>query len=228
MYHHVGKAGDESSGSFFIDEETFAQQLDVITKNYHPITLSELEDCYMNKKEIPRNAVLLTFDDGYLDNYTYAYPLVLRKRVPITIFLSTSEVGTAENILTWEQVKEMYDSKLVEFSSHGANHKRLRKCSDADVVFELTNSKEILEGMVGKPVRSFCYPYGAFDKRVRRLMFKAGYIMDFGTRKGINSWPWKCRRPLLRAHVMRNDTVKDFQRQLVTGYKKGIRTWLCR
>jgi peptidoglycan/xylan/chitin deacetylase (PgdA/CDA1 family) len=116
----------------------------------------------------------------------------------------------------------------VEFSSHGAHHKRLRKCGDKDVLFELTNSKEVLEKMLEKPVKSFCYPYGAFDKRVRRLVFKAGYIIDFGTRKGINSWPWKSRRPLLRAHVMRNDTIKDFQRQLVAGYKKGIITWLFR
>jgi peptidoglycan/xylan/chitin deacetylase (PgdA/CDA1 family) len=227
MYHHVGSTDDKSSGSFFIDEATFAQQLDLLTGKYHPITLSELEDCYVNKKEIPRNAVLLTFDDGYADNYKYAYPLVLKKGVPITIFLSTGEVG-AENMLTWEQVEEMRGSKLVEFASHGVNHKRLRKCDDEDILFELTNSKEILERMMGKPMKSFCYPYGAFDKRVRRLVFKAGYIMDFGTRKGVNSWPWKSRRPLLRAHVMRNDVVKDFQRQLVTGYKKGIITWLFR
>jgi peptidoglycan/xylan/chitin deacetylase (PgdA/CDA1 family) len=228
MYHHIGEKNDESSGPFFIDDETFAQQLDLLTKKYHPITLSELEDCYVNKKEIPRNAVLLTFDDGYSDNYTYAYPLLLKKKVPATIFLNTDKVGTEKDILTWEQVKEMYESKLVEFASHGVDHKRLRKYSNEDVLFELTKSKEVLEKMLGKPVKSFCYPYGAFDKRVRRLVFKAGYIMDFGTRKGINLWPWKSRRPLLRAHVMRNDNVKDFQCQLITGYKKGIITWLCR
>jgi peptidoglycan/xylan/chitin deacetylase (PgdA/CDA1 family) len=227
MYHHVGRAEDESSGSFFIDEATFAQQLDLLTDKYHPISLSELEDCYINKKEIPRHAVLLTFDDGYADNYKYAYPLALKKGVPITIFLSTGEIG-AENRLTWEQVKEMHESKWVEFASHGVNHKRLRKCGDEDVLFELKNSKEVLERMTGVPVRSFCYPYGAFDKRVRRLVFEAGYIMDFGTRKGVNSWPWKNRRPLLRAHVMRNDAVEDFRRQLATGYKKGIITWLSR
>ena len=228
MYHHVGSADDESSGPFFINEETFAQQLDLLLQKYHPVTLSELEDCYANKKELPRNAVLLTFDDGYLDNYTYAYPLVLKKRVPVTIFLSTGEIGMADNMLNWEQVKAMHESQWVEFASHGVNHKRLRHCNDDDVLFELTNSKEALEKMTGKPVRSFCYPYGAFDKRVRRLVFKAGYIMDFGTRKGINLWPWKGRRPLLRAHVKRNDNVKDFRRQLVTGYKKGVITWLCR
>jgi peptidoglycan/xylan/chitin deacetylase (PgdA/CDA1 family) len=227
MYHHVGRADEESSGLFFIDEATFAQQLDVITKKYHPLKLSELEDCYVHKKDIPRDAVLLTFDDGYADNYHYAYPLVLKAGVPITVFLSTGEVG-AEHMLTWEQVKEMHGSKLVEFASHGVNHKRLRKCDDADVLFELTHSKEMLERMTGASVKSFCYPYGAFDKRVRRLMFKAGYVMDFGTRKGVNSWPWKNRRPLLRAHVMRNDGVRDFRRQLATGYKKGIITWLCR
>jgi peptidoglycan/xylan/chitin deacetylase (PgdA/CDA1 family) len=226
MYHHVGKPDDESSGSFFIDDKTFARQLDVITGKYHPIAISELEDCYVYKKEIHRNAVLLTFDDGYSDNYHYAYPLLQEKKVPVTIFLSTGQVGTAGNMLTWEQVKEMHESKLVEFASHGVNHKRLRKCSDEDVLFELTNSKEALEKMMGKTVKSFCYPYGAFDKRVRRLVFEAGYIMDFGTRKGINSWPWKNHRPLLRAHVMRNDTIKDFHRQLVAGYKKGIITWL--
>jgi peptidoglycan/xylan/chitin deacetylase (PgdA/CDA1 family) len=226
MYHHVGRADDTDSGSFFTDCETFAQQLDLIVEKYYPVTLSELEDCYVNGKEMPRNAVLLTFDDGYSDNYTYAYPLLLKKKVPATVFLSTGHTGVAKNMLTWAQVKEMHESRWIEFASHGVNHKRLRMCNDEDILFELAKSKEVLEKALGKPVNSFCYPYGAFDKRVRRLVFKAGYIMDFGTRKGINSWPWKSRRPLLRAHVMRNDSIKDFRRQLATGYKKGIITLL--
>jgi peptidoglycan/xylan/chitin deacetylase (PgdA/CDA1 family) len=227
MYHHIGHEDDtDNKETFFVNIETFAQQLDLLAKNYHVMSLAEVEDHYINNMKLPKGAVLLTFDDGYLNNYTYAYPLVQEKKLPITIFLTTGEISAKREMLTWKQVAEMKQSNLVSFASHGVNHTRLRKLSDEDVLFELTESKTELEEQLGQPVRSFCYPYGAFDSRVRELVFQAGYIMDFGTRKGITHWPWNAKRPLKRAHVMRGENIFDFQNQLNTGWKKGIMNWL--
>jgi peptidoglycan/xylan/chitin deacetylase (PgdA/CDA1 family) len=229
MYHHIGKSEDESCGSFFVSDELFARQIDLLlAEGYHPVSLSEVEDSYISKKKLPERSVLLTFDDGYLNNYTYAYPMILEKKIPITIFLTTGEIGTKDGMLSWDQVQEMYRSSLVDFSSHGVNHQRLRRLGDQEALSELTVSKTQMEGQLKKTVRSFCYPYGSFDQRTRKLVFQAGYLMDFGTRKGVNHWPWKGNRPLLRAHVMRTDQLKHFRNQLATGYKNGPATWIFR
>lgn len=220
MYHQIEEKEKNSDENFLTYTNTFALQLDLIKeKGYHPVTLSEVETCYINKTKLPHHSVLLTFDDGYKNNYTDAYPLILEKKIPIVIFVSTGEISVKENMLTWEQVEEMKNSGLVEFSSHGVNHKRLRKCSDEEIRFELTESKKTLENRLKQEIKSFCYPYGAFDSRVRKLVYETGYIMDFGTRKGINPWPWKGNRPLLRAHVMRGESLQDFESQLKTGRK---------
>lgn len=225
MYHHIGKPDDDIQSNYFVDVETFSRQLDMISASCHPLTLAALEECYLLKKPLPERPVLLTFDDGYKNNYTYAYPLAQAKKVPFTVFVSTGEIGRNEYMLTWAQIKEMRDSGWVSFASHGVNHQALRKLTDEDISRELLDSKAALEQQLGLQVRSFCYPYGAFDGRVRSLVLKSGYTIDFGTRKGINSWPWNGACPLRRAHIMRSDDIEDFRRQLHTGYKKGFITW---
>lgn len=229
MYHHVGPVIDPKQEKFFIDTDMFSAHLDLIKeKGFTPVSLSEVEDAFESKQKLPRRAVLITLDDGWADNYTNAYPILKEKKVPATIFLSTAQVGFEKDILDWDQIKEMHASGFVEFSSHGANHKRLRNLSDEEVLSELTDSKALLEEIFEKPVKSFCYPFGAFDSRVRRLVRQAGYTMDYGTRKGLNSWPWKGNRPLLRAHILNNESLKDYHHQLISGYKNSILNLLSR
>ncbi|MCD7971384.1 MAG: polysaccharide deacetylase family protein [Candidatus Azobacteroides sp.] len=220
MYHHIGNKYDEKSGGFFVLSNMFEKQLDLLVREgFYPISLSEVEDCFINKKKIPSRSVLLTFDDGYANNYEFAYPLAKKKNIPIAIFVNTGEISQKPEMLTWEQIKEMQKSGVVDISSHGMFHKRLRRLSDEEALYELTESKSMIEKETGKVVQSFCYPFGAFDKRVRKLVFEAGYKMDFGTRKGINHWPWNSARPLLRAHIMHGESMEDFPCQLKTGYK---------
>lgn len=227
MYHQVEEREKGGHENFLTYEDTFAGQLRLIKeKGYHPVSLSEVEDSYINRTKLPPRSVLLTFDDGYENNYSKAYPLLLKEKIPAVIFLSAGEIGVKEDMLTWEQVEDMRKSGLVEFSSHGFSHKRLRRCSDEEIRFELQESKRILEERLNGEVKSFCYPYGAFDKRVRKWVYETGYTLDFGTRKGINSWARSNRRPLLRAHAMRGESLKDFENQLRTGHKNGILTWL--
>lgn len=220
MYHHVGPVTDENERKFFISPDMFARQLRLIKeRGFHPLTLEEVEEAFLNETEIPEKSVLITLDDGWLDNYQYAYPIAQENGVPITIFLSTALTGCDPQLLSWEQVREMRESGLVSFASHGANHKRLRDLSDEDITAELAQSKRTLEEFFGRPVVSFCYPFGAFDSRVRPQVFKAGYKLDYGTRKGQNRWPWKGNRPLLRAHVLNDESLADFYNEIAKGRK---------
>ncbi|WP_428898292.1 Peptidoglycan/xylan/chitin deacetylase [Parelusimicrobium proximum] len=216
MYHHVG---DKEDG-FFIPADMFERQILLIKeKGFNIVSLSQVEQAHAGGASLPAKPVLITFDDGWQDNYTNAYPVLKKHNVPAVIFLSADQIGH-EDMLSELQIKEMHSSGTLEFASHGANHKRLRSLTDAEIEYETAGSKKKLEDLLGVEVKSFCYPFGAFDKRVRNIVFKAGYTLDFGTRKGISPWPWKGGAPIKRAHIMRGETLDDFYLQLKLGRYK--------
>lgn len=220
MYHHIGPEDGIDSARYYITPEVFARQMSFLLENgYHPLSLREVEDAFAQKKKLPDKPVLITMDDGWLDNYLYAFPILKEKNIPATIFITPGLIGTGKNLFSWEQMAGMHASGLVQFASHSHTHKRLRRLSDEEILFELRESKKSLELFYGQPVKSFCYPFGAFDRRVRRLVFETGYTLDFGTRKGISPWPWKGNRPLLRAHVMGGESLGDFANELMYGSK---------
>ncbi len=223
MYHHIGPVTDEKEHLFFIDKNTFAKQLDFIKeKGFHPVSLKEVESAYAKRQKLPKRAVLITLDDGWADNYTDGFAIIKEKKIPVVIFVSTGLVEKDPQILTWNQISEMHSSGLVEFASHGVSHQMLRRFNNDEAFRELSESKKMLEERLNIEVKSFCYPFGSFDKRIRNLMFEAGYTMDYGTRKGINCWPWNARKPLQRAHVWAGEDLKTFYRELKTGYKKSF------
>lgn len=220
MYHHIGPVTDEKEREYFISAEMFEKQIKLIKeKGYQALKLEEVEEAYIQQKDLPEKSVLITLDDGWLDNYTYAFPLAKKYNIPIAIFLSSALIGLDSELLAWEQAQEMYDSGLVSFSSHGAHHRRLRDLSDEEVLSELNDSKKTLEEFFSTSIHSFCYPFGACDRRVRKLFKQTDYKLDFGTRKGVNRWPWSGQKPLLRAHVFNDETLEDFENELRKGRK---------
>ncbi|MGB2579854.1 peptidoglycan/xylan/chitin deacetylase (PgdA/CDA1 family) [Elusimicrobium simillimum] len=220
MYHHFGPVTITQEEPFFIDENFFETQLKyILSKGYTPISFETAEHAFINKTALPKKSILITFDDGWQDNYTHAYPVLKKLNIKANIFLNTAQIGIKDSMLTWEQAAEMAASGLVSFASHGMNHLRLRSLSDAEVLYELTESKKLIEERLGKPCLSFCYPFGSADKRVRSLVLKAGYIMDYGTRRGISFWPWKGSAPIKRIHVMRGENLNALNLQLVFGCK---------
>ena len=113
----------------------------------------------------------------------------------------------------------MKQSGLVSFGSHTCSHRRLRSLSDEEIEQEVIKSKHVLEEKLHTPVYSFCYPFGAggFDKRVRPLILKAGYLLDFSTQKGVNPWPWKGKSSLRRAFPRGGENLWEYHLQLTRG-----------
>ena len=127
MYH--GLIDDTSKqNKYFIDPKYFEQDLEYLTQNgYHTIFASDLINCFEKGIPLPENPVMLTFDDGYYNNYTFAYPLLKKyncKAVisPIGISADEAEQDTRQNPAysqcKWSQLREMQDSGLVEIQNH--------------------------------------------------------------------------------------------------------------
>jgi len=111
LYHHVDK-------DFNVTPDLFEDHLKILKKNkMNTITVEQLLN-----NPIPYKSALITLDDGYRDNYTIVFPLLKKYNMRATIFLNTAYIGIDKNYMNWEQIKEMYESKLVNFQCHSHRH----------------------------------------------------------------------------------------------------------
>jgi len=168
---------------FDTTSDTFAGQLAAIAKGrFTVIPLSRLRDHLVSGAPIPQKSLVLTFDDNGQGIYQNAYPLLRKYRFSATLFVHTNYVGktTSKHHSTWDQLREMERSGLIEVQSLTANHPPdLTKLSDADVVHEFRLSAFSLERRLGRPVYAVVYPYDVYDERVARLAAQSGYTLGF-------------------------------------------------
>jgi peptidoglycan/xylan/chitin deacetylase (PgdA/CDA1 family) len=192
-YHKIDEpTADIKLRGAFTSPKNFARQMSYLKKcNFEFYTASELIDFYRQHGAFPRRAVTLTFDDGWKDNYTNAFPIMKKLKIRATIFLVPSCIGrtTAKVVadgegerphLASEDILEMSEYGI-EFGSHTLNHKLLHKASDAEVEFEVTESKKEIENLLGKPCRVFAYPAGFYTDAARNAVKRAGYVAAFST-----------------------------------------------
>lgn len=186
MYHSINP--DRQNGSLLVvTPENFRRQMDFLKKHrYNVISLEEAGRFIKNKKRPPARTIAITFDDGYQDNYTYAFPILKEYNFPATIFIVVNEVGNPpQKRLGWEEIKLMQDSGLITFGSHTANHPNLAGVSSPETMRdEIQGSKKILEEKLGRKVESFCYPGGRFTKAARQAAIDAGFKLAVATNPG--------------------------------------------
>lgn len=175
MYHSVGPK--VAKGNLLtVSTDTFEKQMSFLKRHrYNVVRLEVVRDYILGKKKVSGRTIALTFDDGYKDNYTYAFPILKKYNFPATVFIIVSEVGRPDR-LSWEEIKEMQDSGLITFGSHTFTHPFLDNLkSTQDLKREISGSKIALEEKLGKPVEIFSYPSGRFNAQVIQVVKDAGY-----------------------------------------------------
>ncbi|MEA2568784.1 MAG: hypothetical protein QOI24_785 [Acidobacteriota bacterium] len=180
-----------------ISRDQFRQQMRYLEKTgYNVIALRDLYDYVAGKKaSIPRNAVVVTIDDGWRSTFTEVFPEMQRHKFPFTVFIYPKIIGQTTHALTWKQVKTMADAG-VDIQSHSFSHPFLTKRRHATLdekqysswlQNELAESKRVLEFQTGRSVNFLAYPYGDYDQRVASTAARAGYsaalTCDFGAVK---------------------------------------------
>lgn len=191
MYHAVDS---EPWGhrELFVTPEVMEQHLQFLLDNgYDPIFFEDLPNLEQYDKP-----VILTFDDGYRNNYTELYPLLQKYQVKATIFIVTSSIGTKETSMTPEQVKELADSGLVSIQSHTVNHRVLKGLSEEEQRLEMEQSKLLVTRLTGREPFVVSYPTGVYDENTLALaqeFYRFGVIVlrgDYIT----GADPWTIRR----------------------------------
>jgi len=182
MYHAIDR--NDKTTKLSVNPESFEAQMKFLHNNrYNVVTLEKLIEYINNKEAIPAKTVAITFDDGYYNNYQYAYPVLKKYNIPATIFIIVGQVGR-DGYVGWKEIKEMSDSAVITIGSHTLSHKWLPSLGTRDLRNELASSKAILEEKTGKPVYALCYPIGAHNERVEREAHLAGYSCAVATNPG--------------------------------------------
>lgn len=170
MYHSVSNNPE----FFTVKPADFEWQIKYLYENkYNVIALSQLVE-----KKIPKNSIVITFDDGYEDNFTFAYPILKKYNFPATIFLTTGRIGDKNYtnkrgiimpMLDWQQLRVMHSPGLIDFEPHTVSHPKLGALDPKEADREIRESKEVIEKGLGKSCQSFAYPYGNFNQEVREI-----------------------------------------------------------
>lgn len=162
---------------------------------YRCVSLRDVERCFVSGAEhpqpLPSRSFVITFDDGYQDNYQYAWPLLERYGFTATIFLVTASVGSDNrfdpahtygltSMLSAAEIQEMHRHGF-QFESHTCSHPdTLVDLPDVKLQDELMRSREHIADIVGTPARHFAYPHSNLDSRVEQAVAQAGYTLACG------------------------------------------------
>jgi len=185
VYHRLDPA---HPGPTTVTTPVFEAQLIWLRQHgYQVVRLRPLIDVWRHGA-LPAHAVAITADDGHRSVYTQMFPLIRRYGVPVTLFIYPSAISRADYALTWEQLREMQESGLVDVQSHTYWHpdfrvERARLDAEAYHRFvdvQLTRSRSVLREHLGGAVDLLAWPYGIVDPELEQAATRAGYVAAFG------------------------------------------------
>ncbi len=220
LYYH--RIDDEQHRSC-VSPAAFAEQMAHLRREgYAVLPLLELRSYLDEHRPFPERAVVVTFDDGFADNFTRAFPVLVRHAVPATIFLTAGFIGGSDlpvlrdragiAPLSWQQVEEM-SRHGIDFGAHTITHRSLPALDASDLQREVAGSRALIEERCGLQVESFCYPRGELDARVKQAVREAGYRLACTTAPGCvtpRTHPFSLRRTF----IARDDGLRDFAHKL--------------
>lgn len=227
MYHAVTPGRRRPAWPWAVSMRQFRDQLDFLgAEGYATPTMAEL--AAVPAKTWSGRTAVITFDDGYVDNLAACEEL--RKRgMRATWFIVSGSIGRepqwpadgrpAGRLLNADELREMQAGGM-EIGSHTVSHVRLPDLDDAALMRELTDSRTALEALLGAPVGSFAYPYGAWNEHCAAAVRRAGYTAACTTRSG---WALRDNTPfqLRRLTVFNTDTTATLARKQALATNDG-------
>jgi peptidoglycan/xylan/chitin deacetylase (PgdA/CDA1 family) len=232
MYHSISGSSETHRSAYFHTStapRVFREQLNFLARNgYKTIGLGEAARRLEAGTGTGEKLVVLTFDDGFEDFHTEAFPVLSTFGYTATVFLPTAYIGdntirfNGIRCLTWGRIRELRTA-AIEFGSHTATHLQLTMLPAAGIRHEIQSSKEEIEDRLGSPVASFSYPYAfpepdrAFRQRLRDMLIEAGYENGVSTMVGTAD-STSDRLFLERIPVNSSDDEAFFSAKLRGGY----------
>jgi peptidoglycan/xylan/chitin deacetylase (PgdA/CDA1 family) len=232
MYHEVNREnifpelGKYINKKYLIDNYCFEEQLNYMNcHHYKAVTISELF-----KIENIDRTVVVTFDDGYVGNYLYAFKTLKKFNFKATFFVTTDWIGLP-NMLSWEALKEMSEFGM-EIGSHTCSHLLLGEEPENRIREELLKSKLLLESNLNKKIDTISYPNGNFNQTVNEIALECGYgsacVSEFGYWNSESNDFIIPRMPAVNninsfRSILKNNSPYVFKEIALDKIKKGLR-----
>jgi peptidoglycan/xylan/chitin deacetylase (PgdA/CDA1 family) len=188
MYHYLSippADADRYRLDLSVPPDLFAAQLDtILAEGFTTIGLDQLVQHLTRGVPLPEKSVIITFDDGYRDNYENALPLLVARDMTATFFISTDFIDEERPAyLSWDMVREMRDAGMT-IGSHGRNHFSLAGRDVDYLVWQALGSRETIEFELGETPRFMSYPAGEYDDLTREIFAQANYWAGLTTIQG--------------------------------------------
>ena len=188
MYHYVSLLppdADDIRQGLTVSPETFRQHIEFLSsEGYTSISLYEINEALEYGKSLPSKPIILTFDDSYIDHYTYAFPILQEFGFTGTFFVITDFSDNQNpNHMTWEQIKEMSGAGM-SMESHTKSHKTLVDKSYDFLVWEIIGSIEAIETHTGQRPGIFSFPVGKYDEETLKTLDTTSIIRAVTTEYG--------------------------------------------
>jgi len=217
MYHRVAAIPpDTRHPKNFVSPAMFADQIEALLAwGYEPITFRQWNAYREHAAPIPRKPFIVTFDDGYVDFATDAWPTLKRWNVPATVFVVASKLGRTNDWDADEPQTRLLDPVAirdleadgVEFGGHGFSHVALARVSPNEAREEIVRCHGALVGLLRRPPEVFAYPYSNQSAKVRQLVRQAGFKCAVRGKGRLN---WRWTDPFgLRRILMHDDVSAD-------------------
>jgi peptidoglycan/xylan/chitin deacetylase (PgdA/CDA1 family) len=180
IYHSVGEEGGSEVGAelYSVSLSRFKEQMEYVAKlGTVPLQSLRVSPLRGQTLQIGGDSPLITFDDGYANNFTLAYPLIKKYEFKAYFFILVPKIGT-DGYMSWEQIKEIKDAGML-IGSHGMIHEILTELSDKELDDEIFKSKSILEENLGQKIDYFSIPRGFYNRKIIEKAKQAGYQKVF-------------------------------------------------
>ncbi|EQB89132.1 peptidoglycan/xylan/chitin deacetylase (PgdA/CDA1 family) [Clostridium punense] len=214
MYHSINyEAGNELR----VPKERFEEHVKWLKDNgFYTLSMKEFYEAITTGKRVPEKSILLTFDDGYKDNYTNGFPIMKKYKAKGTIFVITGTIDVSESYINSEEIKEL-SSNDIDIESHTVNHVELNGLNYEQQLKELKDSKEKIDRLLNKNTIAICYPVGKLNEDTIKAAEVAGYKVGFTTKSGYSNISQGLYK-LKRVRINASTTVEQLQ-NILSDYK---------
>ncbi len=203
-YHRVAPLSAVGLTDLKVDPANFLAELAALRDNgYHTISQAQLFDALYHGKPLPSKPIIISVDDGYIDDVRTILPDLLRYHMVATFFVITGRM-TEPGFVSAEAIRRL-DRAGMDVGDHSAHHVDLREITPSELRMETAGSRAVLQRVLGHPVYFFAYPFGAYNDAVLAAVHAAGYTMAYTTNSGTTE---SSTSPLTmpRIHVGRSET----------------------
>jgi peptidoglycan/xylan/chitin deacetylase (PgdA/CDA1 family) len=218
-YHRVGPFRGDHVPT--VSPQAFERQLAFLARHrYRVLSLEELVAALEAGSDGPRHSVVITFDDGYEETYTIAWPLLKRFGFPAAVFIAPAEVATP-GFVDWSQIRNM-SKDGVTIGGHTMHHSYIPLVKAERLTEELVDSKRVIEERIGSAVKFLSYPVGGFTPQAQALAKSAGYLAACTTNRAVPGAPLD-RYALRRLKITERDGHPLLFAAKVSGYYDAFR-----